>query len=295
MDFRPSDFFHEKAGTGTRPRPGSGMDRHMSFTRRILVTGASDGIGGATCRRFAEDVEKTGGRLGLVLTTSGTKPPPASLIEALQASGAGVLHIEGDIADPDICNGVVARTLEFLGGLDVLISNAGGVSPGPLADIPLASWDRLFDLDTRPTWLFARGLREALAESRGSIVAVGSTSGLHPHVGHGAYSAAKAALTMLIRQLAQEWASLGIRSNMVAPGLIETPLTAGVYADLELRKRREDAVPLGRIGRPEDVAEAIFYLASPAASYVTGQVLAIDGGIADAALLRVAGLPAGPK
>jgi NAD(P)-dependent dehydrogenase (short-subunit alcohol dehydrogenase family) len=96
---------------------------------------------------------------------------------------------------------------------------------------------------------------------------------------------------MLVRQLAQEWASDGIRTNMVAPGLIETPLTASVYADQALRRSRETAVPLGRIGRPDDVASAIFFLASREASYVTGQILAIDGGIADASLLRIPGLP----
>lgn len=152
----------------------------------------------------------------------------------------------------------------------------------------------MFDLDARPAWLMARALHRALASSRGAIVAVGSTSGLYTHIGHGAYSSAKAALTIVIRQLAQEWAKHGIRANMMAPGLIETPLTAAVYANRELNVSHEQIVPLGRICQPQDVAEAIHYLASPIASYVTGQVLAIDGGIADAALLRVPGLPS-PK
>src|SRR5690606_33601494 len=147
----------------------------------------------------------------------------------------------------------------------------------------------------RPTFVIARELFDALSASSGNIVAVRPPSWLQPQCGHCSYSAAHAALTMPVRQLAQGWAHGGIRANIVAPGLTEAPLTAGVYAHAEVRAAREKLVPLGRIGRPEDVGEAIAYFASPAASYVSGQVLAIDGGIAEAALLRIPVLPAATK
>ena len=265
------------------------------FDRRILVTGASDGIGGATCRKLAADAQAAGQSLAIAITTTGKKGAPDALIGELESLGARVLHLAGDLGDAGFCVELARQALAFCGGMDVFVSNAGAVAPAKLSELSTESWDRLFDVDTRPTFLISRELFEALSASRGNIVAVGSTSGLQPHCGHGSYSAAKAALTMLVRQLAQEWAHAGIRANMVAPGLIETPLTAGVYANAEVRAAREKIVPLGRIGRPEDVAEAIAYFASPAASYVTGQVLAIDGGIAEAALLRIPGLPAATK
>ena len=116
-------------------------------------------------------------------------------------------------------------------------------------------------------------------------------SGLRPHKGLGAYSAAKAALVMLARVLAQEWAAEGIRVNAVAPGMIRTPLTERIYQHDEVKARREALVPLGRIGAPEDIAAIVAFLAGPGAGYVTGQVILADGGIADSALGAIPGLP----
>ena len=119
----------------------------------------------------------------------------------------------------------------------------------------VAQWDRTFNLNTRSAWLLAQAAREPLARTRGSITAIASMSGLTPHPGYGAYSAAKAALIMLCRQLAQEWAADGIRVNTVCPGMVRTPLTEAVYQDPETLAKRESLVPLGRIGRAEDRSE----------------------------------------
>jgi NAD(P)-dependent dehydrogenase (short-subunit alcohol dehydrogenase family) len=120
---------------------------------------------------------------------------------------------------------------------------------------------------------------------------VASVSALYPFPGLGAYSPAKAALVMLCRQLAQEWAADGIRVNTVSPGLIRTPLSEPIYRDAELLRRREAAVPLGRIGTPDDVAQAVVHLLSPETSYVTGIDLRLDGGLGDRVLATVPGKP----
>ncbi len=116
-------------------------------------------------------------------------------------------------------------------------------------------------------------------------------SGLTPHPGYGAYSAAKAALIMLCRQLAQEWAADGIRVNTVCPGMIRTPLTEAVYQDAETLLKRQALVPLGRIGRAEDVGAAVAFLASAGAGYITGQSLVVDGGISGHMLAMIPGRP----
>ena len=189
-----------------------------------------------------------------MLTASGRKPAPQALLDALAAQGVRATFLTGDLSDPGACAALAARTLDALGGLDAFVSNAGASVPHRLAELAVEDWDRTFAVNTRPTFLLAQAFRPALAASRGSIVAVASMSGLRPHRGLGAYSAAKAALVMLVRVLAQEWAADGIRVNAVAPGMIRTPLTERIYLHADVKARREALVPLGRIGTPEDIA-----------------------------------------
>lgn len=259
---------------------------------KAIVTGASDGIGGATALRLAADCAARGDALELVLAASGRKPAPQRLLDGLAGKGARTTYLTGDLADPEACAALAATALDTLGGLDAFVSNAGASIPHRLASLTVADWDHTFAVNTRPTFLLAQAFRPALAASKGSIVVVASMSGVRPHAGLGAYSAAKAALVMLVRVLAQEWAADGIRANAVAPGMIRTPLTERIYHHAEVKARREALVPLGRIGTPEDIAAVVAFLAGPDASYVTGQVLLADGGIADSALGHIPGLPA---
>lgn len=200
----------------------------------------------------------------------------------------------GDITEPADCASLVAQAQAEGGDLTALVCNAGASGPGRLADLPVAQWDRSFNLNTRSAWLLAQAAYPALARTRGSITAIASMSGLTPHPGYGAYSAAKAALVMLCRQLAQEWAADGIRVNTVCPGMVRTPLTEAVYQDATTLQQRLALVPLGRIGQAEDVGAAVAYLSSAAASYVTGQNLLVDGGISDHMLSMVPGRPGQP-
>jgi NAD(P)-dependent dehydrogenase (short-subunit alcohol dehydrogenase family) len=258
---------------------------------RALVTGASDGIGGATCLRLAKRAQILGQPAHIVLTTSGAKAPPADLMDRLSALGARPLHLTGDLSDPAVCAAIARDTLEALGGLDCFVSNAGAMTPGPLAEVSLDVWRRMFDVNVTPTLLLAQALRPALVESRGAIVAVSSMSGEGPHRGAGAYSCAKAALSQLCRNLAQEWAPDGIRVNAVAPGMVATPLTARIYAHSEVKAKREALVPLGRVATPEDIAGVVAFLAGPDSAYVTGQVILADGGLSESALSHIPGLP----
>jgi glucose 1-dehydrogenase len=258
---------------------------------RALVTGATGGIGRATCLALAESARTRG--LAPVLAVAASRPGAKldELVAELAARGVRAHGVHGDLADAAACARVAEEAIACCGGLDVVVSNAGVATAAPLATLALDEWDRVFAVDVRATWLLARSAHASLAQSRGAIVAVASVSALHPFPGLGAYSPSKAALVMLCRQLAQEWAADGIRVNSVSPGLVRTPLTEPIYRDDEVLRRRQQAVPLGRIGTAEDVARTIVHLASPDAGYVTGIDLRVDGGLGDSVLGTIPGKP----
>ena len=265
----------------------------MSSTRTTLVTGAPGGIGRAICHAIVDRDLAAGVKPVIVATASKPGPRLDSLQAELAAKGATVHTVAADLADAAAVEAMVNEALAKAGDLDALVSNAGNSSAGKLTELPVDAWDRTFALNTRATWLLAKAAYPALARRRGNIVAVASMSGMYPHPGYGAYSPAKAALIMLCRQLAQEWAPAGIRVNSVAPGMIHTPLTDAVYQDAEVRARREALVPLERIGQGDDIARAVAFLSSEQASYITGENLRVDGGLCDRLLSLIPGRTAG--
>lgn len=259
-----------------------------------LVTGATGGIGRGICFALIAQAHRD----GLAIHISAAASQPGARLEALVhdlcAAGASAHGVAGDITDAAHCAALVAQAQDQGGDLTALVCNAGASGPGRLADLPVAQWDRTFNLNTRSAWLLAQAAYPALARMHGSITAIASMSGLTPHPGYGAYSAAKAALVMLCRQLAQEWAADGIRVNTVCPGMVRTPLTEAVYQDEATLQQRQALVPLGRIGQAEDIGAAVAYLSSGAASYITGQNLLVDGGISDHMLGMIPGRPGKP-
>ena len=258
---------------------------------RVLITGASDGIGGAAAVKIAEEARKSGKEARLVLSTSGRKPAPQTVLDQLAALNAEVHFLTADLTEVAECRRLARTTLDILGGMDSFVSNAGGMAAAPLKDIDTEKWDFLFDLNVRPTLVIAQELHAALSKNGGSIVATSSMTGVLPMSGAGAYSASKVALSMLIRQMAQEWGPDGIRANAIAPGMIRTSLTEATYANEKVAAGRTALVPVRRIGRAEDMGSIIAFLAGPQSPYITGQVIVADGGVTDAMLGLIPSLP----
>ncbi|MBX9610930.1 MAG: SDR family oxidoreductase [Burkholderiales bacterium] len=236
----------------------------------VLVTGATGGIGRGICNALVELARYEGKTLHLTAVGSQAGERLEQLANELSAQDVQVLGLGADVTDPQACQTMVDNAIRQGGELNAVVCVAGASGPGRLADLPVEQWDLTFNLNTRSVWLIARAARTSLMKTRGSITAVASMSGLQPHPGYGAYSPAKAALVMLCRQLAQEWGPDGIRTNSVCPGMIRTPLTEPVYQDREILHNREALVPIGRIGQPNDIGQAVSYLASERASYVKG-------------------------
>lgn len=257
----------------------------------VLITGATGGIGQGICDSLCAAYPSVHPDLKLTVTSSQEGERLQQLVARLRAFGLQVQGLSGDVTQPKACESLVNDALRLHGDLDALVCVAGASGPGKLESLPIEQWDLTFQLNVRSVWLMAKAAFESLKRTHGSVTAIASMSGLSPHPGYGAYSPAKAALIMLCRQLAQEWGPLGIRANTVCPGMIRTPLTEAVYTDEHIKQQRESLVPMRRIGRADDIGEAVKYLISPQASYVNGQNLVVDGGISDHMLSMIPGRP----
>ncbi|MGM7775807.1 SDR family NAD(P)-dependent oxidoreductase [Arthrobacter sp. KNU-44] len=262
---------------------------------RALITGASPGgIGAAVTARLVEGALDRGLEPRITITATKLVDELDAFADSQRDRGARILVLTGDLQTTTFPVEVAEKAIEFAGGLDTLVSNAGNTYLGRLVDqTTIEEWDSVMNVHARAAWLLASTAYPALRASRGSFIATTSTSGISPHPGLGAYSPAKAALIRLVETLALEWGPVGIRANAVAPGPIVTPISRksrpGV-SDAEVREMlatRARVMPLRALGEPEDIAEAVAFLDSPAARFITGQNLAVDGGLSLTANLRV--------
>ncbi|MBM3347444.1 MAG: SDR family oxidoreductase [Betaproteobacteria bacterium] len=256
---------------------------------RVMVTGASYGIGGATCLKIARDAAARGEKAKIVATATGRRPDLLELIAELKSLGADAKAITGDLSDEAMPKRLVDEAVEFCGGLDGLVSNAAGRHQAPLAELEVKDWDRMLAINVRATWLLGKAALPALKASQGAIVAVTSIAGTFPHANYGPYSVSKAALICLIAQMAQEWGPHGVRINGVAPGITRTRNSEVVYWDAEVAAKRAAVVPLRRVAMAAEQAAAITFLLSKEASYINGQNLTVDGGFAQSIMAFVPG------
>jgi glucose 1-dehydrogenase len=258
---------------------------------RALVSGGSSGIGASTCLRLAEAALARGAQPMIAVCGHKLNTGQEQVVRSIQSMGGTAIALVGDLSDSDVPSQLVGAAVAEFGGLDALIANAGIASPGAICDLSVEDWDDMFSVNLRGAWLLAKASYAHLKHSRGAACFTSSMSGQLPHAGSGAYSPSKAAMTMLAQTLALEWAPDGIRVNVVSPGMTHTPMTEKMYADPQIKKARENIIPLSRIGDPMDIANVIEFLVGPLASYVTGQDICVDGGFSKSILSHIPGRP----
>jgi NAD(P)-dependent dehydrogenase (short-subunit alcohol dehydrogenase family) len=240
----------------------------------VLVTGAGSGIGAA----IAHLIGASGAQVAVNdLVTERAHETAASL----RQDGCRATAVPGHVATLSGAVGVIGAAVEALGGLTGLVNNVGVLQPGALVDLSEASWREVMDVNVMSAFLCSQQAFPVLSKAGGSIVNMSSVVALAPPPGAGAYNASKAAVLGLTSHLAMEWGPYGIRANAVLPGLIPgTRLTPNGGGPPELQARRGAALPLQRVGTPEDVAGVVAFLLSDLSRYVTGQSIAVDGGLA---------------
>lgn len=238
--------------------------------RCVVVTGASGGIGQAMVVAFAQNGDR-------VVAAYNRNPAAVALCEELQKQGAECVALQGDLRSENEVRHLFEKARAQFGPVQVLVNNAGVSLQKMLCDTTAAEWDDLFAIHARAAFLCAReALADMVPQKSGNIVNVSSMWGRVGASCEVAYSAAKAALIGFTKALAKEVAPSGIRVNCVAPGAVSTAMLQG-YTTQELEALCEE-IPLGRLGSPDEIAQAVCFLASDAAAYITGQVLGADGG-----------------
>jgi NAD(P)-dependent dehydrogenase (short-subunit alcohol dehydrogenase family) len=251
----------------------------------VVISGAGGGIGRACALLYAAEGATV---VAIDVAAEGCARVAA---EVDQAGGHG-LAFAIDVSDEAAVQQVAATVREEYGGADIMIHGAIQRMPGHLDVLPVASFDRLLAVGLRGGFLLGREFgRDMLTAGSGVLVFIGSNAAYSPYPNTGAYSVCKAALLMLAKSFALEWASSGVRSVSVSPGMVRTPMTEELYSRPEILAGRRAVAPLGRIANPEEIAHAIHFVASADASYMTGADLLVDGGFVMSKYMHVPGRP----
>ena len=237
--------------------------------KTAIITGGGTGIGLATARAFCQE--------GAKVILFGRRKE--KLEKAVEMLGGSAIIVQGDMTNNNDLDKLINETLHNFKKIDVLVNNAGLFNGSPLHEISDSQWDEIMDINIRSVFqLTRRVLPVMLSQKYGSIIHISSILGLIAVPQVAAYNVSKGALNQFSRSIAVEYGSSGIRSNSICPGLIATDMTADLMKDADLMKEWSKEYPIGRFGKPEDVANACLYLASDESSFVTGITLPVDGG-----------------
>jgi len=243
------------------------------MSRVALVTGASRGIG----RAVAQELASRGWTIAVNYARN--EEAAAEVVEKIKAGGASALAIQADVGDGDAVDRLFETVRNELGPIAVLVNNAGITRDNLILRMTTDAWDEVLATDLRSVFLCSRAALKDMVKARsGRIVSIASVAGISGNPGQANYSAAKAGIIGITKSLAKEVGSRSITVNAVAPGWIETDLTNALGQ--HVKTRALEAISLRRLGRPEEVASAVGYLASDEAGYITGQTIVVDGGLA---------------
>lgn len=240
--------------------------------RVAIVTGGSRGIG----RAIALAMANAGAD---VVITGREQAPLGQTADEIRALGRRSLTFAYDIADIQASSAMVSEVVETFGTIDILVNNAGTVVFAPTEEVAPEDWDRVFDVNLRGPFFCSRAVGQVMkAKGRGKVINIASGMGLRGYPNRVAYGASKGGVAQMTRMLAVEWAPFGINVNCICPQLTRTEAVSHLIGNPALYAEVVSRTPMGRIGEPEDIAGAAVFLASPAADFITGQILIVDGG-----------------
>ncbi|MDP9431098.1 MAG: glucose 1-dehydrogenase [Actinomycetota bacterium] len=244
--------------------------------RKAIVTGAASGIGKATAERLGRE----GASVCVNFYSEKEQEAAHEVVRAIEQAGQKAIAVQADVGNEADVQRMVRETVDALGGIDLLVNNAGIEKQIPLLETSVEDWDRILRTNLTGAFLCLREAGKVMADAgQGVVVNMSSVHEFIPWPQFAPYCASKAALKLLMQTAARELAENGIRLINIAPGAIETPINTSVLDDPEAKRAVEQEIPLGRIGKPEDIAGAVAWAASDEAGYITGTTIVVDGGM----------------